>query len=1180
MPCVDTAPLPLKEIASGREMTSELSSPEDRVCLLEWLTASFVSSLISLAGRRTLEESDLWTLSPYLRHRALFEIYRCVHDRAGLVSNLARANALDLMIDISLRFITSALSLTRPVLLQQILDKLQQNSSQGRINAVLFAALILTLAFVEAEADLMRSWHSRRAYERTRGVLIAKISAKALTRKATTYVPPDGDRSGSSDTGRIVNLMSADAYSVAQLFWDISSVVTSPFELTLAILLLYRLMGRSALIGLAILLVIYLANQGLARQNLKIRRLSLLAKDRRLGVVTEFLENVRLLKLLNWQQHWVAKVQAAREEELRWRLKQNVNEATISSLWGLTTPAIVVLAFYFYTQVDGHKLSVSVAFPALSLLATAQAHLIRLPQAVLNVFQTLISVRRLEAYFAEADRPEPAMLDKADNRLIVCTDTTLAFATSAAVEVSKERQFRLEMQGLIVEPQSITVITGNNGSGKTSVLLAILNELECVKGSLRRRVDLKVAYAPAQPFLQQGTIRSNILFGEPYLPDRLKACNLLSELDDQQIIGDKGLSLSGGQQARLGLSRALYSSAELLLFDDPISAVDPATAARIINLLGSAEALMNGRAVVMTTHHASICLPIASQHWHADDGIVRKIALGHSTTTSIAKARTVATDDNELATAAVHSLIRAEVRATGRVAWNVYAVYLRAAGSTVWILTAILLLSTRFGELASSWFLKAWAESQATDSTEWLREYCLIVLSIAILGLLKMSIGYVSSYRAARSLFQQAADTIADAPVLWLLNTPLGQVINRFTSDVNVVDGSVNGSLRNYSATLINFASSLIVIILAQPWFLLPATAIVAIYTWLARPYISASRDLRRLEMKNLSPLFSSFASLLKGVTTIRAFGTASRERFQSDMLAQIDAFQLADHLYWSANQFLSFRFDLLGDQIFFAVVLIAALSKASAGIAAFASVSAQLFVSSVHSLVWDYANLQLDLSAMERIQQLLKTDQEASSAGHAPPAYWPSSSASLAFDNVSLAYSRKSTPVLQNVSFTVQPRTKVAIVGETGAGKSSLLLSLVGAIELAQGTIHVDGLNLSRLDVRQVRERISYVHQASEAFTGTVRDNIDPFEESSDVECRRILSRVCLGELALDQEISGGGDKGLSRGKCQLLNIARALLRRNNIVILDEATSNLDNDTDELVCILADVRTHPWLIT
>ncbi|KAF8583414.1 pleiotropic drug resistance ABC transporter [Ramaria rubella] len=1261
--------LPCSYVATEVDIPSnKLSSPEDRASLWTWLTFSFVNPILELAHqqdelnpwvKRTLNEEDVWSLPPTFLHRNLFRKYlahRKSHPNQSLIGFLLQSNSLDLIIDVSVELWRAFVGFVPSYALQQILSLLSSNSSTARSQAYLYTLLTFVAHMSFAQLDLFQGWHTRRCYERTRGQLFCALHWKALRRRdisGRSRSAKDGEDKTPADLGKVVNLMQGDTYAVAHRFWDFSAVFAAPVRLIIALVFLYRVLGRSSLAGVLVVIIAWVLNYPLARWNVSITRSSWKAKDKRMNGVNELFQNIRFLKFYGWDTRWAHKVNEFREIELSWRVKEAIVDTLISFIWTWVPSATALFAFMSYTLIDGQELTVSKAFVSVALFEQLQAPLTALPEQVFSLLhgESYVSMQRIEAYLAEEEVPSWASSLRAtedpDNHNVTTGDNgRIGFehanfewhrpvegaATPDTSGTVTPHDFRLTDLNILFPIGKLTLISGRTGSGKTALLNALLGEMHWLSGTVYiNKQDHRFAFCGQNPWLEHATIKNNILYGSDYDPDRyskvLQVCALEKDLlflpaGDLTEIGEKGVTLSGGQRSRIALARAVYSRAECILLDDPLAAVDMHTARHIYEQCISGD-LLRGRTVILVTHHLALCLPNASYLIElsggqiAHQGNVEDLRrAGHLGNTSEDKPDKTESDDvsslppnsstplNEAdlipgeekrpraPRAQSGKLVEAEVRAEGRVKISTYLTYFRAGGWFAWALTLVLMIAIRAITLGNQMFLAQWGEAYsekvdtevrapilehlpppAENVRPWLLIFLVISLSGAFSVLFYIALGYYASLRASRRLFVAMLFRLSHAPIRFFDITPMGRVLNRFVTDFGTVDGALTDSARAALSGVLTFVFSFATIVVLMPTFLPFAIMIAYLYLRLVPRFLLASRDLRRLELTSLSPTFAGFDELLAGLSHVRAF--AMESTYQDRFYKKVDKFQSFDHVYWLLNIWMKWRYDCLGSVVVFCATVFSLWSGVESGHAAVVIVQAGVFAESSRQLIKVAALLELDFNSVERISEYLDIPGEAPAIipDSRPPAYWPSSSGGLVVDKLTVRYTADLPPVLKDLSFHVKPGEKIGVVGRTGAGKSTLALSLLRIVEPVEGRIIVDGVDLSTIGLEDLRTRITIINQDVSLFSGTIRSNIDPFDEHEDHECWDVLKRCHLlagssnnviGPIwSLDTPISQTGS--LSAGERQLVALARAILRRSQVVVLDEATSAIDMHLDEM---------------
>ncbi|KAK1234881.1 hypothetical protein PQX77_001975 [Marasmius sp. AFHP31] len=1245
----------LKVAGHGNVPSVQETCPEDGVTLWTWSTFTFVEPIFAIATKRTLNDIDVWRLSPFFGHKNLFN--KCLEYRARYPSHsllwfLLSSNSLDLILDVVLELWSAVVGFVPPYALKQILSILAAGSSEPKENAYYWALVTFVAHLTFAQVDLFQQWHTRRCYERTRGQLFCAIHYKALKRQDVAgKTKKDEEEDGNADLGKIVNLMQGDTYAVAQRFWEFSGLFASPVRLIIALIFLYNIMGWTALSGVVIVLLAYVVNYPLAKYNIYLTRKSWKAKDARMGIVNELLQNIRFLKFYGWENHWGRTTNELREDELRWRVKQNVVDTLITFIWTWIPSATALISFLCYTLVARERLTVSVAFTAIALFSQLQGPMTEIPGQIFALLHAYVSMQRIEQFLKEDEVPDWASTLSGIGSSHEGSESKLGFDNAtfqwqaSPKAASTPEGFTLGPLDMILPEGQITLVSGPTGSGKSAVLAALLGEMSCVSGSVYiNKANHQVAYCAQNPWLEHATIRDNVVFASSYGYDEaryeavLEACALKRDLEvfdagDLTEIGEKGITLSGGQRARIALARAVYSQAKYILLDDPLAAVDMHTAQHLVEKCFSSE-LMRGRTIVLVTHHISLCLPISSYLVELSHGkVIRQGRIDSFEQRELQKvietedepfmeeepveAKPVLVELNEAdeqdapaikrteddSKRTKGKLVEVEARAEGRVSIHTYMTYIRAAGVWSWLMTLVLMLLIRGITIGNQFYVAAWGQayersevtrlytvlsqpfttrsikypwddfpSPDVDVTPWLLVYFYISLAGAFAVLFYIALGYYASLKASRSLFFSLLIRLTRAPARFFDITPIGRILNRFTTDINTIDGALQNSARNCLSGFLNFIASFLVILVVIPPFAPIALFIAWLYIRLAPAYIQASRDLRRLESISLSPAFAGFDELLRGLPHVRAFGMENR--YQNAFYGKVDKFQSFDHIYWLVNCWLRWRYDCLGSVVVYATSLFALWLDVSDGFAAIVIVQAGVFADASRQLVRVAAQLELDFNSVERVVEYLDVAQEAPAIieSRRPPAYWPSSTGRLIVDDLTVKYAPHLPAVLRNLTFAVEPCEKIGVVGRTGSGKSTLALSLLRMVEPVSGGIIMDGIDISTIGLEDLRTRVTIVSQDVALFSGTLRTNLDPLGDNSDEDCIDVMKRCHLlsvlnhkGDLTerdlLDLPVSQGS---LSGGERQLVALARAVLRRTNIIIMDEATSQIDNELDE----------------
>lgn len=1139
--------------------TDQLRSPEDNLRLWQFMTVSWIGPLIKKSRYSILNEEDVWQLPRTFQISTLLKAFRNLE--GSIFRKLLLANDLDLILTTILGILQTAAKVSRPILLQRLLETIRNSSNKSP--SLLFAAAILLVRTGETQCAVLSSWYQRRAYERSRAEMMTAVYDKALRRTERS------DDKNATSMGRVLNIVQHDCSEISERFKELSTVVTKPLEAAMAMVAVWSILGWASILGVAWVLIIQALSGMLIPRLMAQEHRRRMETDMRLQVTSQFIETIRHLRWYGWQSHWAGRVMDARRRELRQKIYTGLWMLVIATISNSGASLLSAVSFFAYTYLAGHSLTVEVAFPALQLLTMLGMTLRELPHLVTGFSNASVAMGRLTSYLDGPDKPN---LPPSSSNTVELQHGTFSWPGS--------KEPVLGDVSLAFVP-GVHVIVGAVGSGKSALLLAILGEMNMLSGT-RVLPSSGVAYCAQNPWLQRMSIRDNILFSLPYDADRynqvIEACELIHDLSqfghgDQSQIGENGAGLSGGHKARIALARSVYSRASLLLLDDPLAALDFATAQSIVRNLFHGP-LTNGRIVILATHRADLCAQMADRVIDMKDRMPRVVdAASISCVPTSDEQATTSTNntEKELTEANVGDatdFIKEQSRASGRVPARVFLTFIKAGSLTAWLSFILMFIFYRLSELAYYWILKAWGEAASADPVfrlpnpevnlaPWLIWNTAIALSLVLffdLGQLSL---ITITYNSSKSLFAKVISKISKATFRFYDQTPRGRLMNRVTSDIGTLDGGIIMPLQGVAVLLISWSTSMLIIASTAPVFILFALATTAGFVLIFQRYFPASESLRRLQAVSLSPVMSNFGDLSDGLATIRAFEL--QDHFAEKSAAAIDTYQRIDHFYWGLQSWLTYRFDLLSACSNFTLTAIALYYNVSSGTIAFLLATAARFVDDTHGLCTLFGTVQMEFVAVERVVELLYIEEEPD-GDIEPPAAWPKFGDDITFENVTIAYTADLEPSLRDVSFTIPGGSKCAIVGRTGSGKSTIALSLLATLRPASGSITVGGVDMSRVNVHAWRRRITFVAQDPVLFEGTLRQNLDPLQEFSDDECAAALHLVLeWADLSFVVESAG---KNLSQGQRQLVGIGRALLRRSPVVILDEATASVDGET------------------
>ncbi|KAM5140785.1 ATP-binding cassette sub-family C member 2-like [Mantella aurantiaca] len=1077
---------------------------------------------------------------------------------------------------------------------------------------------------------------------RIRTALMAAVYKKALT--VSNAIRKE------STVGETVNLMSTDAQKFMDLTNFIHLIWSSPLQIAISVVFLWRELGPAALAGLGVMILLIPINAALATKSKSFQTQKMKDKDTRMKIMNEILNGIKILKLYAWEPSFEKQVQVIRDKELKNMLHFTYLFSVSLFVFTCVPFLVSVASFAVFVVLDpSNVLTAERAFTSISLFNILRFPLAMLPMLISNMVQTKVSCARLEKYLGGDDLDNSAIHnDPTVDAAIRFSDATFTWEPNTPPAVKNVN--------LDIKEGHLVAVVGGVGSGKSSLISAMLGEMDHVNGHINIKGSL--AYVPQQAWIQNATLKDNILFGAPLEEQRyqrvLEACALLPDLEilpggDLSEIGEKGINLSGGQKQRVSLARAVYHDTDIYILDDPLSAVDAHVGKHIFEKVVGPNGLLKNKTRILVTHGVSFLkytdeivvlvngsvtetgsyktllankgafaefLKTYAKQEHNNDveptvllaedenddsedpveeaaqvtedivsmtlkreNSVSKKRLGSMNGTLRRSLKNI-TKEEVTKMAKGQQLIEKESVETGKVKFSVYTKYMSAIGwgYSIWIFIIYILQNAAF--VGQNIWLSDWTKDAVTyynqtypPSQRDMRVGVFGALGVAqgifvFAGAVLVAAGTV---RASRLLHAQLLRNILHVPMEFFDTTPIGRIVNRFAKDIFTVDETIPMSFRSCISCILGVIGTLFVICLATPIFAAIIVPLAIFYYFVQRFYITTSRQLRRLDSVTRSPIYSHFGETVSGLSVIRAYG--HQQRFLQHNEDTIDINQKTVYSWIVSNRWLAIRLELIGSFTVFFAALFAVLARntVDSGTVGLSISSALNITQTLNWLVRMTSELETNIVAVERVDEYIRVENEAPwETSQRPPQNWPDKGV-VKFVDYKVRYRQGLDLVLHGITCTVDSMEKVGIVGRTGAGKSSLTSSIFRIMESAGGQILIDGQDISLIGLHDLRKKLTIIPQDPILFSGTLRMNLDPFDQYTDEEVWKALELSHLKpyveglEEKLLYEISEGGEN-LSVGQRQLVCLARALLRKSKILILDEATAAVDLETDNLI--------------
>ncbi|KAI0248983.1 hypothetical protein BJV78DRAFT_1276336 [Lactifluus subvellereus] len=1020
----------------------------------------------------------------------------------------------------------------------------------------------------------------------------------------------DGEEPGKSSNlvGKMNNLVSTDLENLVDGRDFLLLGLYLPLQVALCIWFLYDILGWSAFVGMVTMIVLFPVPGVVASKIQKVQKETMKRTDARVQAATETMGILRMIKLFGWEPKIATRLVEKREQELQYIKTRQILNLINGNINFFPSAVFSSMAVFDLLRDQLHNI-----FWLIPAFIQAKVSADRIDDFLHNT--------ELLDEFADAEKgSERVMLTDAshfDRDVIGFQNASFTWSNDnindGALTPSR-RKFTLRVKGeLLFKRGGFNLIIGPTGSGKTSLLMALLGEMHFIPMSPDAWYHLPrsggVSYAAQESWVQNETIRDNILFGAPYDEERynkvIYQCALQRDLGlfdagDKTEVGEKGLTLSGGQKARITLARAVYSSAEILILDDVLAALDVHTARWIVEKCFKGD-LISGRTVLLVTHNVAMASPLAD--YVVSLGVDGRIASRGSVSDALAKdkklakelvegARAIKEDEKRIdpeepdATAkqADGKLILAEEIAEGHVSWDAVKLFIDGLGGShvflFWIVFVGSLLICDALLTAQTWFMGYWAEQygiyppEEVNVTFYLSVYGLILL-VSVTCYTAGAIVYVfGSLRASRTIHRKLLESVLGTTLRWLDTTPTSRVITRLTQDIRALDGPVSQNFTWFIEISATMLIKVIAVVYLTPVFIVPSTVITILGAWLGQVYMKAQIAIKR-EMSNAkAPVLGHFGAAVSGLTSIRAYG--AQLAFREESYKRIDKYTRAGRSFYNMTRWISLRIDFLGG--LFAAALAAYLiyvphQRVLPSDTGFSLTMAIGFSGLILWWVRIFNEFEVNSNAyqcysLERMHSYINIEQERKPTKQGiPPAYWPASG-DLKVERLSARYSLDGPKVLHDISFHIRSGERVGIVGRTGSGKSSLTLSLLRCI-FTEGDVYYDGLLTSSINLDALRSQITIIPQTPELLSGTLRENLDPFSQCDDAMLNAALRASGLfslqsdddeDRLTLDSQIASGG-RNLSVGQRQILALARAIVRGSKLLILDE-----DYKTDTII--------------
>lgn len=1084
---------------------------------------------------------------------------------------------------------TQLTTLLIAILINYLIDYLQDPTAPAHEGA------LLTLAFILFSLSGVLS----RAYSQHRIFLLTGQMKAIMTRMVTEKVLLINNAviSDESVRGKIVNTISTDMELLELANYTVF-LWSSPFVIIGAILIAYFYFGPVGIIGIALsALHIPIINM-LGKSTSKFRGLANRFGDSRIKLIENLIESIKIMKLYAWELPIMNSIVEKRHNEIK--QKQKIAYVSIILIVMSIAGLGFVLFFTLWIHVSlGNTFTAGQVFLLVTVYYSTHITLAYLNSTALTTLYVFLGVLERVGSILKLKEYENKVSTCPDNLSLMMMDATVSWReeekdtnldnSSRALKRSKTiyKECLTDLT-FAASPGDLIILVGPVGSGKSSLLMSVLGELNITSGDIKKNGS--VSFASEEAWIVPGTIRDNIImereFDEDLYLNTVNSCCLIKDFDlmkdgDGTMVGDKGFTLSGGQRARISLARAVYSDSDIVLLDDPLSAVDPEVASNIFNQCIKGQ--LKGKTVVLATHQVQF-LSKANKIAVLDSGSLIffgkykqlqkrediKEILGDFAFSKMHKEERKENEEVKKEEAGEKTQVVGEEAADSPVTLRTYWRFLMMGfGNCCWFLLflALFVISQVVFQGINFW-VSIWATADDQSSGYYVLGMGLLVLVTYILYTMRTLILLFALTKSTENLHNAGLKGVTLTNSVFFDKNPTGRIINRFSKDIGVIDGPLQLYLYESFANTFQVVAYLVVTILIVPLNLTFIPIWVVIVVFLIKVVSPTIVKLRRLELVARGPLLSTVSGLMNGLPTVRSLELS--EKFMKDIKKHTLLHFRAYITFHSFLRFLQLYGDLAsGLVICLNIIIIVALKGTiSPALAAF-SLSSSSALSGLSALwIKNLVELGSSMSSAQRIFDYSDIENEGRFDSVEKLVI---TKGKVKFDNVMMRYRPTLPYSLNGLSFTIKPGQKVGIIGRTGAGKSSILQVLFRLINPESGTIYLDGMDYMDFGLHDLRRQMSVIPQSATLFAASIRDNLDPFRSHSDEEIIKVLEEVQLKSLVfeygegLDIEVRGDG-LSLSAGQKQLLCLARAILRKNKIIMMDEATANVDNETDRII--------------
>ena len=1184
--------------------------------------------ILYLARKIKLVSSNLGTVSSsndannYSKNLSYYwneKDYKSIKSNA-LFKAIFRANTCRLIVIIILSITSSAAEYIQVILTKEFIDTFEAKtdpSIKPLFNLKLYQIGIIFLSVQLFYTLLYQQVLIKQGYFGGR----AACELNCFVYNKILNASPSSEAARSTQ-GEIINFIQIDSTQLNVMIQLCPNIIINPILIGAYIYLLFRFFGLTFFAGIGVLVISIFINYKTFQKYTEIKKKTLKMKDERMKATTETFDNIKVIKLYNWEKEFRNKIIDARERELI-STRKNYCLFMLNNVLFWLCPTLVSIATIGVYQLVYDKFNIGTMLIGLNIFAQLQDPIRTLPNAVSSILETIVSMKRIENYIRQPDRDETVIhkgkYDSNGDYAIKINNGNFTWGYKPKKEEDKkelipeedDKKYDIVLKDISIEvkPGELVGIIGEVGCGKSSLLQAMLNSLILLNKEECDGIHINgdIGYVSQIPWIQNATIKDNILFFNDYDEHKYNKVIEMAQLNydinnfeggDNTEIGEKGINLSGGQKVRVALARVLYSNPDIYLFDDPISALDANIGKKIMK-----ECIcdyLKGKTRVVVTHALQylkymdrvIYINKGKIEWSGKYNdllqqnffeALRKLSGNDEDEEEENSSLIIDTSNKDTEKKVISDKPKKETKITseedreeGSVKMSIYYKYIKYNGGIIFlVLLLLIMLLWQAAKGGSDLWLAYWSEPTNQQSTsknkKWIffSIYSSLGISSILFIFFRLYLQVNGIIRLLRSLHTDMITNLLKAPINLFHDTvPRGQIYNRLSKDLDQVQSTID-IIGILLTDLLSVVGALVLCSIYDLYSLIFLPFMLIVGFLITSFALTGSRQLSRMSAIAKSPLLNiatetipgsvSILSLNKKENYLRKFFNAVNEKFK------VNVFTMGVILWFNL------QFNLISLLYIIYLVVITILKENS-----FTSQSvAIMFTYSVvlqRYLGWFFnycSDLENNMISMERCLAYTKIKEEKDFVKENDSTLiqskWPQRG-TVKFDNYSVRYRPNTEIVLKNISFNIKEKEKIGIVGRTGSGKSTICLCLFRILEPFQGKIFIDDVDISEVGLDVLRENITIIPQDPCLISGTMRYNIDPLSRSSDEEMNKILRDIGFEEENVLEKIIEENGNNLSVGEKQLVCIARAMIRKTKIVVIDEGTANIDMKTEEKI--------------